>query len=149
LGGLSEFYKSRFAPALSGELMSERRELLKLCEDRDPLFPVQAFFNSVSDMSFLYVMMHISKGVGFSSDYCHCRFPGDFEPHDNEPTFDGVQFSLFEDTVAISYDDFANYFDMDCQNCLARHPSETEAVHAILTKVHAAAQTNIEKREPR
>jgi CDI immunity protein len=129
--------------------MPERREPLKLCQDRDPLFPVQAFFNSVSDVSFLYVMTHISKGVGFSSDYCHCRFPADFEPHDNEPTFHGVQFSLFEDIVVISYDDFANYFEMDCLNYLAKHPSETEAVHAILTMVRAAAQTNIDKREPR
>jgi CDI immunity protein len=112
--------------------MTTSRTLLKLYDDWDPLFPVQAFFNSVSDASFVATMAHISNGHGCSTDYCHCRFPSDVGP--NEPSFDGVQFSLFKDAVVISYRDFADYFSQVCRDYLAQHPTDADLIVNIVTR---------------
>lgn len=100
--------------------MIERRTPLKLCEDREPMFPVQAFFNSIGDRSLPYVVTHLLTRTGFSSDYCHCRFPADLDP--GEALFVGVQFLLFEDHIVISEKQFADILETDLQNYLAVHP---------------------------
>jgi hypothetical protein len=115
--------------------MTVRRSPLELCKDRDPLFPVQAFFNSISDMSFISTMSHISESHGFSTDYCHCRFPSDFDPWDNQKPFAGVQFSLFNDTVVISRSDFLIYCAMVCERHLDVNPDNKSAVEDILAKL--------------
>jgi CDI immunity protein len=91
-------------------MIATQRHPLKLCEDRDALFPVQAFFNAIGDASLVDIITHLVKRQGYSSDYCHCRFPGDLDPA--EPTFNGVRFSHFDDVVVIAEDQFADILDM-------------------------------------
>jgi hypothetical protein len=89
--------------------MTARRQPLKLCGDWEPLFPVQALFNAISDDSLLDVVRHLLNRQGYSSDYCHCHFPADLDPQ--EPTFEGVQFSHFDDVIVITEAQFADVLD--------------------------------------
>jgi hypothetical protein len=90
--------------------MIARRQPLKLCGDWEPLFPVQALFNAISDDSFLDVVRHLLNRQGYSSDYCHCHFPADLDPQ--EPTFQGVLFSHFDDVIVITEAQFADVVDL-------------------------------------
>jgi CDI immunity protein len=89
--------------------MPTQRPRLKICGDWEPLFPVQALFNAIGDDSFLDVVRHLLNRQGYSSDYCHCHFPADLDPQ--APTFDGVQFSHFDDVIVITETQFADVLD--------------------------------------
>jgi CDI immunity protein len=89
--------------------MTARRQPLKLCGDWEPLFPVQALFNAISDDSFLDIVRHLLNRQGYSSDCCHCHFPADLDPQ--EPTFEGVLFSHFDDVIVITEAHFADVLD--------------------------------------
>jgi len=70
----------------------------------DRLFPVQTFFNSISDFEFWEILDHLKNKAGYTIDVCHCRFPIDLD-YDEEP-FIGVRFSIYEDSVIISEEEF-------------------------------------------
>lgn len=106
---------------------------LSLGEDR--LFPVQAFFNAVSDFNFVEVVSRLLRGIGHSSDYAHCRFPDDLDP--GEETFDGVQFSLFEDSVVITIEELNRYVREACQSYLDCYPDEQDEIGKLLTSSEA------------
>jgi CDI immunity protein len=90
--------------------MPTQRPRLKICGDWEPLFPVQALFNAISDDSFLDIVRHLLNRQGYSSDYCHCHFPADLDPQ--EPTFEGVLFSHFDDVTVITETQFADVLDL-------------------------------------
>jgi CDI immunity protein len=89
--------------------MPTQRPRLKICGDWEPLFPVQALFNAIGDDSFLDIVRHLLNRQGYSSDYCHCHFPADLDPQ--EPTFEGVLFSHFDDVIVIAESQFADVLD--------------------------------------
>jgi CDI immunity protein len=111
---------------------------MKLCGDRDPLFPVQAFFNSVSDDSFLRALACITQSTGFSTDYCHCRFPTDLDPE--ELRFEGVQFSLFQDVIVIPHHDFVTYLGMACQSYLEVRADDSQNIAKLLDPICLSKQ---------
>jgi CDI immunity protein len=88
------------------KLMTSHRQALKRCGDWDPEFPIQAFFNAIGDDALVDIVTHLVKRQGYSSDYCHCRFPEDLDPA--EPKFEGVRFSHFNDTLVVTEDCFAD-----------------------------------------
>jgi CDI immunity protein len=93
--------------------VAAHRQPIKLCSDWEREFPVQAFFNAISDDALLDIVSHLLKRQGYSSDYCHCRFPADLDP--NEPTFEGVRFSHFDDSLEITERRLAEVLDMVCE----------------------------------
>ena len=64
------------------------------------LFPVQVFFNALSDRKFWEVLESLKNKVGHSINDCHCEFSSDLDY--GEETFEGVRFSIYEDSVIIS-----------------------------------------------
>jgi hypothetical protein len=107
-------------------MIATQRHPLKLCDDWDPLFPVQAFFNAISDDSLVDIIAHMVKRQGYSSDYCHCRFPGDLDPA--EPTFKHVRFSHFDDVVVIAEDQFADILDLVAASYSGVDPAGTALI---------------------
>src|SRR5262249_16956081 len=95
------------------------------------LFPVQAFFNAVSDFNFVEVVRRLLSGIGHSTNDAHCNFPGDLDP--GEETFDGVQFSLFEDSVVITIEELNRYVREACQSYLDCYPEEQDEISNLLT----------------
>ena len=102
-----------------------------LIED-ESLFPIQTFFNAVSDDSFVGVVDALTSGVGYSINDCHCHFPGDLDPGD-EP-FDGVQFSLFEQSIVISREELKSYLKLVCDEFVKRFPTERERINGLLAR---------------
>ena len=102
---------------------------LSLNEGR--LFPVQCFFNAVPDFNFVEVVRLLLRGIGYSSDDAHCRFPGDLDP--GEETFDGVQFSLFEESVVITTEELHRYIREACQSYLDCYPDEQDEISNLLS----------------
>jgi hypothetical protein len=97
------------------------------------LFPVQAFFNAVSDSSFLQVMRSLIAGTGYSINDAHVRFPSDLDP--DEATFEGVRFSIYEDTVTLSLRELKSYIRHLTTDFAREHPEEKEATTHILNRL--------------
>ena len=104
----------------------------RLSLDESRLFPVQAFFNGISDRNFQEIISYLTRGVGHGLDYAICTFPNDLDPGD-EP-YEGVTFSLFEDEVVISEDEFQQYLRGACQSFVADHPDQAEAINELLQR---------------
>lgn len=105
----------------------------RLTIDDESLFPVQAFFNAVGDESFIRVMDSLTNGVGYSINECDCSFPGDLDP--GEEVFQGVRFSLFEQSVVISTQELARYIKEVCKGFVDRKPTEQDSVARILSRL--------------
>lgn len=105
----------------------------RLTIDDDILFPVQAFFNAVSDDSFIRVMDSLTNGVGYSIYECDCSFPGDLDP--GEEIFQGVRFSLFEHSVVISNQELSSYIRKVYKGFVDRFPKEQENLARILNRL--------------
>jgi hypothetical protein len=82
---------------------------LNICEDWDAEFPVQAFFNAISDDSLLDIVGHLVKRQGAGINDCVCLFPSDLDPQ--EIPFEGVRVSLFDDQVVITLQRLAECLD--------------------------------------
>jgi hypothetical protein len=96
------------------------------------LFPIQAFFNAVSDDSFVHVVDCLTSGIGFHIDETDCMFPSDLDP--GEEPFDGVQFSIFEDNVVISLAQLREYLDTICRHHIASHPEDMAIITQLLAR---------------
>lgn len=95
-----------------------------------PLFPIQTFFNAVSDDSFIRVLKSMADGVGYSINDCDCSFPEDLDP--DEVPFVGVRFEIFDDQIIITRAELDDYLREVGKEHISRHPHETEDVEAIL-----------------
>jgi hypothetical protein len=111
--------------------MSDRiQKRIVIGDDRDPKFPVQAFFNSISDSSFISIVSSLVKQVGYCTDNACCTFPGDLDP--GEEIFEGVKFSLFEDAVIIDNQSFLNYLELVCNKHVEFCPNDKEEISNLL-----------------
>lgn len=93
-------------------------------------FPVQAFFNAISDDRFVEVIGHLARGNGAGIDVCHCFFSGDAEPDD--APWAGVEFSIFEERVVLSYAQFFYALGVVCGAQRARCPEQAAELDAII-----------------
>ncbi len=109
--------------------MSKR---VQLVSDNDRLFPVQAFFNSVSASSFVTIIQSLLQGVGVSINDAHAEFPGEVEP--GEKPFRGVRFSLYEDEVVVEEAVFKQFLLAACKAHLREHPEERSELSQVLSK---------------
>jgi hypothetical protein len=106
------------------------RKRIIIGNDRDPLFPVQAFFNSISDSSFVSIVSSLVKKIGYCTDNACCAFPGDLDP--GEEVFEGVRFSLFEDVAIIDSKSFLNYLELVCNEHIKFCPDDEEEIRELL-----------------
>jgi CDI immunity protein len=112
--------------------MNTRRQPLKFCDDWEPMFPVQALFNAISDDCLVDVVRHFLNRHGYSSDYCHCHFPADLDP--DEPSFQGVLFSHFDDMILITKARFADVLDRVLVSYKAVAPVGASTLSMLLTE---------------
>jgi hypothetical protein len=112
--------------------MIARRQPLKLCTDWEPLFPVQALFNAIGDDGLLDIVRHLLNRQGYSSDYCHCHFPADLDPQ--EPTFQGVLFSHFDDVIVITEAHFADVLDTVLASYQPVDPAGADVLSELLAE---------------
>jgi hypothetical protein len=96
------------------------------------LFPVQAFFNAVGNSSFVEMVDHMTRGIGYTSDEAHCRFPSDLDP--GEESFVGVRFALFEDQVVLNKEQLRTFLVEACAAYAAGHPSDREMLDQYLDR---------------
>jgi hypothetical protein len=93
---------------------------------------MQAFFNAVSDGSFVRVIDCLTSGIGFSINEADCTFPTDLET--DEGPFDGVRFSLFEDAVVIPLSQLRQYIKTVCDDYVVKHPEDKHLLDQFLTR---------------
>jgi hypothetical protein len=98
--------------------------------NKDDLFPVQAFFNCIWDSSFVKIIDGLTKQIGAGVNEAHCEFPSDLDP--GEPIFEGVRFSIFEDSIVISLSELREYLDIVCSQHVLLHPEDEGAINEML-----------------
>lgn len=97
----------------------------------DPkLFPVQAFFNAISDGAFVRVVESLLSGVGHGAEEAFCEFPDPLDPGD--PPFEGVRFSIFEEEVVLDRPTFLRYLRLAVDAFLEGHPADRVRLEALL-----------------
>lgn len=96
----------------------------------DDLFPVQAFFNAMSDRNLISTLEEFSKGIGAGFNDAVCEFPSELDPGD-EP-FEGVRFYIFEEEVILSKSDFMKILGEVCLIYAARHPSDEIRIQELV-----------------
>jgi CDI immunity protein len=111
-------------------MADEIRKRIIIGDDRDPLFPVQAFFNSIGDSSFVSIVSSLVKRIGYCTDYTCCNFPSNLDP--GEEVFEGVRFSLFEDVAIIDNKSFLNYLELVCNEHIKFCPDDEEEIIKLL-----------------
>jgi len=100
-----------------------------LAED-DPLYPVQAFFNTVLPGSFILVLENLVRGSGAGINGVGCDFPADLDP--GEETFEGVRCYLYEDSVVLDEDTFARFVRLACEAYLSEYPEDKGHIDTLL-----------------
>ena len=105
---------------------------MRLKFDDESLFPVQAFFNAISDDCFLKVISSLIERVSYSINDCHCDFPNDLD--DDEEFFSGVRFSLYEDIIIISSKELSKYINIACKSFLEKHPEQELKIKKLLVR---------------
>ncbi len=105
--------------------MKENRLELK---EKD-MFPIQCFFNAISDDSFIYILRNLINGIGASINDCHCQFPEDLDP--DEDTFEGVRFSIYEDERILSISELGKIINTVCEEQIKRCPQQKNEIKKI------------------
>lgn len=99
---------------------------------RSDWFPVQTFFNAVSDEDFVRMVGDLLANIDWHIDVCHCEFPENLEP--GEEPFDGVKFSIYEDEIILSREQFLTVLEQVCEAQRRRRPEETKSIDEVLTR---------------
>ncbi len=94
------------------------------------LFPAQAFFNAMSDRSFVSTLEGFSKGIGAGFNDAVCEFPNEIEPGDEQ--FAGVKFYIFDEELVLSKLDFLRLLEQVCLIYLIRHPEQQALLSQFL-----------------
>jgi CDI immunity protein len=103
---------------------------LSIVSDEDPMFPVQAFFNAISNDHFVFTISNLLQGVGAGFDVAYCEFPEDLDPSDE--SFEGVRFSLYEDEIIVDYQTFMQYLKLACKQYIKEHPEDHNKLEQLL-----------------
>lgn len=104
----------------------------RLSINNEKLFPVQAFFNAIGNDSFLEMVRCLARGVGFSCDEVDCSFASDLDP--GETPFEGVRFSLFEESVIVSRSLCWSYLNAASAAYLSKYPEHQAELLKLLAE---------------
>lgn len=110
----------------------EKRNIRINLEDK--LFPVQAYFNSIPDKSFIRVLQDFSKNIGSGFEETSISFPEEAEKWGDEP-FKGVEFGIFEKEIIISNEDFIKYLRIVCNGYNKDHQHQKEEVEKLFNTI--------------
>lgn len=110
-----------------------KKHLFKSDQLENHHFPIVAFFNAISDNSFVHVLEQFTLGVGSGINETVCTFPEDLDPGDE--VFDGVMFSLFDEEVIVDYQTFFYYLKLACSIYLEDHPEDKAVIENNLEKI--------------
>ncbi|WP_353853779.1 ribonuclease toxin immunity protein CdiI [Bacillus sp. Bos-x628] len=109
------------------------RKILESQMLRDEHFPVVAFFNAITDDSFVKIIQHLSTGVGYGINAVDCTFSNDLEA-DEEP-FQGVMFALHDEEIIVDYQTFYYYLEQACNTYIKEYPQDEKIISKILRKI--------------
>jgi hypothetical protein len=76
---------------------------------------------------------NLSQQFGFSIDDACCQFPSDRDPDD--PMFDGVQFSIFEEVATISLTETRQYMVRVAEEFVRLHPNKRDELAPIMARL--------------
>lgn len=110
-------------------------ERIKLKKD---LYPVEVFFNGISDTRFPDILYELSAGFGYDIDYVECSLPkGIAEESGGKPEdYNYVQFIAGDDSEAkISFLDFLNYTITASNAQMKRRPEQRAPIIAALKQL--------------
>jgi CDI immunity protein len=93
-------------------------------------FPVLAFFNAISDDSFMRVIENLSQEIGYAINDVDCTFPSDLEP--DEDPFNGVMFALHDEEIIINHVEFYYYLELASLNFIRENPDYKSNITIIL-----------------
>ncbi|OWA35221.1 hypothetical protein B9G55_11185 [Saccharibacillus sp. O16] len=99
--------------------------------------PVMTFFNTIQCRDFVSIVEQMALGIGIGINVVACCFPGDVE---EEERFCGVMFSLHDNEVILSYQNFFYYLSLACENYLNNCSDDknvlSKYLRAIQNKYH-------------
>ena len=111
--------------------------LLEECD-----FPIQAFFNAISDSKFTEVIGQMSLGIGRGINDAVCTFPGDLDPE--EELFDGIQFSLYGwEPVIADYKKFYYYLSLACKAHIEDFPDDQNKIKEYADEISRKYQLSL------
>jgi hypothetical protein len=119
--------------------MSKRVDIEDMSEYKK-FFPVQAFFNEISDMSFARVIDYLTRGIGYGmQDSGGCTFPSDLDDYElyverQGKPLEGIEFSLFEDTVVLDVPTFRRFLTMACDAYVKKYPEDRAKIEELLAR---------------
>lgn len=99
----------------------------------DKLLPVQVFFNTIPDRSFIDTLKAFKNGTGAGFNDAFCGFPGE-EEFDEEP-LTGIEFAIKGEEIVINYDDFYSILEQVCEVYKEKYPEQFGVVSDLLNGV--------------
>jgi hypothetical protein len=105
----------------------------------EKFFPVQAFFNEISDGSFIRVIDHLTRGEGYGLNVAVCTFPAHMDDYERyveraEKPLEGVEFSLFDDDVVLDVPTFRRFLTMACEAYVKKYPEDRATIEELLAR---------------
>lgn len=103
----------------------------------DHLFPVQAFFNAMSDRDLISTLDGFSKGIGAGFNDAVCEFSNEIEAW--EKPYIGTKFYIFDEELIISKATLIAILRKICQLYLVRHPEDEARLAQLVDEIAKAA----------
>lgn len=115
--------------------------------DYESLYPVQSFFNSISDEDFVAKLDNLTKGIGAHTEKVHCIFLNDLDEYDIEQTGgkipDKIEFSFdWGEEVYVDIETFRGFLETACAAYLQEHPADRTTVKEYLARPQPSLKRN-------
>lgn len=97
------------------------------------LFPVQAFFNAMSDRNLISTLEGFSNRIGAGFNDVVCAFPEEVD--DSDEPFTGVKFYIFNEEFVLLNPEFIRLLEQIGLMYLARHPEHQSRIEQLLAEI--------------
>lgn len=100
------------------------------------ILPFLQFLTVIPNDEFVEAMNSILNEVGFSRYDCHCFFPNDFEPWEEDYFEEGVKFDndALGEVVIVDYITFQKYVIIACESYLQQYPQHKYILTDLIQK---------------
>lgn len=93
-------------------------------------FPARAFFNAISDQTFVRTIRLLRDGFGASINDVHCERPNSSSP--DESPWEGARFALYEEEAHVSETELALLVRLSCDAQRTAFPEQASAISELL-----------------
>jgi hypothetical protein len=108
--------------------------------DKEEYAAMGAFFDAISNSSFIKTVDHLTRGIGASFNCVHCTFPGDLDEYAVEVEMggkvpDGIEFSFdWGEEVYVDIPTFRYFLTMACESYVKDHPEDKAKIAELLAR---------------